>query len=37
MMGGADFLIKEYAFLIKSYLKVAHLVKNLPVVQKTQV
>ena len=37
MMGGADFLIKEYDFLIKSYLKVAHLVKNLPPVQKTQV
>ena len=37
MMGGTDFLIKEYAFLMKSYLKVAHLVKNLPAVQETQV
>ena len=37
MMGGADFLIKEYDFLIKSYLKVAHLVKNLPAIQETQV
>ena len=37
MMGGTDFLIKEYAFLMKSYLKVAHLVKNLPAVQETKV